>query len=247
MFNLQRDHYHRIHDEYAAHYYDDTSLAYRREFILKPLLSMENLSDKRVADLACGSGYNSLLLRAMFSNVTTEGYDISELACRDYERVVGAKAHECDLTQPLDSEAFDAAMIIGGLHHCANQLPEVLRNIANIIKPGGMLYAFEPNASFAFESVRKFWYRHSNYFEHESERALDVDRLIADARPSFRPLRTFYSGGPAYFLILNSLITRVPMSWKRYAARPIFAIERAWNTIPSVALMPAFGIAFERT
>ena len=52
---LEKDHYERIHSDYARHYYDQTSMAYRRRFIYDHLLAGLDLNGKRVADLACGN------------------------------------------------------------------------------------------------------------------------------------------------------------------------------------------------
>src|ERR1043165_8421722 len=98
MENPQIQHYASIHESYGAHYYDASSMAYRRTFFFEPLLAGIDLSGRRVADVASGSGYNSLILREMFPTIRLEGFDISETACADYTRLLGAPAHQVDLT-----------------------------------------------------------------------------------------------------------------------------------------------------
>ncbi|KKC34017.1 hypothetical protein WH91_05275 [Devosia psychrophila] len=245
--NPQKAHYEAMHDDYAAHYYDPTSMAYRREFVLKPLLNGFDLSGQRVADLACGSGHNSLLLRELFPTARFEGFDISSSACSDYEALGNGPAHQTDLTVPMDvAELFDAGIVIGGLHHCIQNLPETILNLSRIIRPGGTLMLYEPNAGFLGETVRKFWYRRDEYFEADTEGALHPAELAGEAAEYFAVERSFTIGGPAYFVILNSLVVRVPLPAKKYLAPPLFVAERLWNAVPLPSFKPAFGMVLLR-
>src|SRR4051812_17476803 len=151
--NAQAAHYHNIHEGYAVHYFDETSTEYRKRFIFAPILAALDLSGRRVADLACGSGGNSLILRDLYKDVALEGFDISEKACADYTASLGRPAHLVDLTRPIElPEPFDAAIIIGGLHHCVADLPVAIENLAKIVKPGGHVVLFEPNGRFMLQS-----------------------------------------------------------------------------------------------
>ena len=58
----QKQHYTAIHDAYEAHYYDAPSMAYRSRFIYRWLFDGVDFRGAEVADLACGSGYNSVAL-----------------------------------------------------------------------------------------------------------------------------------------------------------------------------------------
>lgn len=245
--NPQKAHYERIHDAYERHYFDSTSLAYRRRFIFDQLLGNDDLSGKRVADVACGSGFNSLLLRERFPDLHTEGLDISAAACATYSDITGRAAHEVDMTKPLPSgiTPFDAAIIVGGLHHCVADLDQALANLHALIRPGGRLYLIEPNADYAFEALRASWYRRDHYFEADTEQALSLSDLQRRAS-GFSPVRDFYFGGPAYFMIYNSLITRVPLGFKGSIAAPLFACESIWHRVLPNRMMAAFGAAWDR-
>src|ERR1700730_3387145 len=145
--NRQRQHYDTIHKDYTDHYFDESSLEYRRRFILPRLIGGFDLNGIRVADLACGSGHNSLLLKEMFPKIKLEGFDISETACTDYRVNVGALAHRVDLTAETENlRIFDAAVVVGGLHHCVSGLTAAIHNIASMLRPGGLLFLVEPNS-----------------------------------------------------------------------------------------------------
>ena len=245
--NRQKAHYQRIHDAYGAHYYDSTSLDYRRHFIFDEIAKLVDFSALRIADIACGEGYNSVLLRERFPSACPEGFDISPSACAAYRRVVGCAAHQADLTQEMKpTGTFHGAIVIGGLHHCVANLPKALSNLAALVEVGSKVALVEPNINFIGQSTRDFWYRRDDYFEAETERALDPAQLLAATGGAFCEVATRYFGGPAYFLILNSLVTRVPLSIKRLAAPPLFWAETAWNALPGKRMFPAFLSVWER-
>jgi len=237
----QAEHYARIHEDYAAHYYDAQSIAYRERFVLDPLFRGLDLNDRVVADLACGSGLNSLALLQRFPRARPIGFDLSEKACQDYRRIVGTQAYRVDLTagQPLGIQA-DVAMVFGGLHHCVSNLPGTFATIAGLLKPGGLLLMYEPNARFLLEGLRRFWYRHDRYFDAPTEHALDHGEILRLAGPRFVGLDCAYGGGPAYFLIFNSLVLRVPLGLKRHIARPLFWVDALYERLPGARAFPVF-------
>ena len=229
----QADHYDKIISAYDEHYYDKWSLAYRKEFILEPLLDKIDLSGRRVADLACGSGYTSLQLMQRFPTVQMTGFDISPEACRRYNAVTGRPSRQLDLTQSVPAEEpYDAAIIMGGLHHCASNLSAALNNLGSMVKAGGSVLLFEPNADYVLQFARRVWYRLDPYFDAETEAALSHDALLRSAGNIFSGCSVRYFGGPAFFLIYNSLVLRISRSIKDTVAPGLFAIERAYNHLP---------------
>lgn len=244
--------YERIHSHYAAHCYGPSSLAYRREFILDPLRTSApfDLRGCRVADVACGSGFNSVILKEWFPAVECTGFDISRSACEDYRRLTGGDAYEVDLTRPLDVRAlggpYDAALVIGGLHHTIVDLPAAIRNTAALVRPGGFLFMMEPNSRYVLERLRRLWYRWGKNFDATTEHALDHAGLAELGAPWFRPLAVRYCGGPAYFLILQSLITRVPLRLKSRMAPLVFPLERLYARLPSPRLHAFFTAIWQR-
>jgi ubiquinone/menaquinone biosynthesis C-methylase UbiE len=196
------------------------------------------LNGKLLADLACGSGHNTLLLQEHFPSLRAEGFDISGDACRAYEKYTGFPAHELDLTKPESVRGqegrFDAALVIGGLHHCVADLPATIDNVARLLRPGAHFMMFEPNAAYALETLRNVWYKNDKMFDAETERALTHDELVRLAGNRFETDFVEHLGGPAYFVVLNSLVFRIPKSVKRRIAGPAMALESMWNkaTVP---------------
>lgn len=229
----QQAHYEQIHDIYERHYYDDWSMRYRGEFIFPLLWKNLDLNDKSVAELASGSGHNSLALADQFPRIRLTGYDISPSACREYQRNVGRPAHHMDLTKPFEpTELVDAAFIIGGLHHCVADLGQTLRNVAGLLKPGGIFIMLEPNSQFFLEAVRNVWYRLDKSFDAETEHALNHDDIFKLVEQYFRCEDLHYFGGPAFFGVLNSMILRIPLWSKPVLSPPLMVAERLWNRLP---------------
>ena len=246
--NAQAAHYQAIHDAYETHYYDASSMVYRHRFIYQPLLAGLDLDGASVADLACGSGHNSLAFREYFPSIRTTGYDISEAACRDYRLRTGNAAHQVDLTREFEpAEVHDAVLIIGGLHHCVADLGTTLRNVARMLRPGGRFFMMEPSEDFFLSAIRRAWYKKDRWFEANTEAALKHDELVGQAFPYFHPERVLFVGGPAFYFILNSLITRVPLKLKPKIAPILFAAEDLYNKLPGSTPFAVFLAEWRRT
>jgi SAM-dependent methyltransferase len=244
----QKQHYEQMHDAYEAHYFDAPSMKYRSIFIYDWLFKGVDWRGAKVAELACGSGFNSLAMIERFDGVRTVGFDISESACEAYRRMTGRPAQATDLTKPNQATGeFDGAIVVGGLHHCVSDLPQALRNIAAMVKPGGYLLMMEPSADFALNIVRDKWYVSDKYFDAPTERALSHDSLLKEAAPYFEGDAVRYFGGLAYFLILNSLVLRVPLGLKPYLWPIVKPIEFAFGRIPWRGAYPCFLARWKRT
>ncbi len=245
--NPQQTHYELIHDEFVAHYHDASSQEYRRRFVLDPLFYGIDFNGKSVLDLACGAGVTSQEIITRFPKAKLTGLDISRKACAEYEARFGSTIHG-DLTKPCQfDERFDIAVVIGGLHHCVADLGVTMSNLAGLLHRDGMLLMFEPNAGFALESVRQWWYRKDRYFDADSEAALDHDALLELSDGHFAAEYVHFLGGPAYYLIFNSLITRVPLKRKLAIAPALFRLEALCNRLPFRWPFPAFIARWERT
>jgi SAM-dependent methyltransferase len=247
MTNPQAAHYEAIHAAYARHYFDPTALDYRRRFIIDPLFEGVDLSGHQVAEIACGSGYNSLLLKDRWPSIKIEGFDISSAACEDYRRLTGGQCHHVDLTGHVEVDArFDVAFVIGGLHHCVQALPVVIENVFRMLRPGGLFFLYEASADFALQGLRDYWYRRDPLFDYDTERALTHDQLLLAANGSFAEIRHHYAGGPAYFLVLSSLILRLPLASKCALKLITFPMERAWNAMGHRSFHPAIGAVWRK-
>jgi SAM-dependent methyltransferase len=244
----QADHYDRILSDYDRHYYDEQSQAYREEFILNPLLDGCDLNGCHVADLASGSGHTSIALMKRFPGIMTTGFDISPAACEKYRLEVGRPCFKTDLTNGFaDSEVFDAAIIMGGLHHCSTNLPATLATVAQMIRPGGHFFMFEPNREYFLQWARRIWYGMDKYFDADTEDGLSHSSLLQQAEERFKCEKVTYFGGPAFFLVYNSLVFRVPQGLKRRLTPPLMLAERLYGKLPGRLPFTSFTAHWIRT
>lgn len=226
----QRAHYDRIAEAYDAHYSDKWSLLYRRLFLYEPLTSGIDLRGRKVLDGMCGSGQTAGYL--LDQGAQAYGLDISPHVMAEFRAnlpdAVGVSGSI--LSSGFEDAFFDAVFVTGGLHHVHPQVPEAVAEIHRILKPGGWFCFYEPHTGSLADAARRFWYRHDSLFE-ENEAAVDFKDLMRRNSQRFDFVTTRYSGGPAYLLVFNSMVFRVPLSWKARYARPLLWLERRLERI----------------
>ena len=246
--NPQIKHYETLLSEYERHYFDITSMEFRRLFYYRSMFANADLNDKDVIELASSSGKNSQEVLNLFPRARLSGLDISPSACKLFQENLNRPAFEADLTKLFELDhKFDVAFVVGGIHHCIGNLPSTLTNIARLLRPGGIFIMVEPNNEFFLESIRKIWYQLDSSFESETEAALNHNQLLDLARNEFELVSLEYGGGPASLLILNSMIFRIPIRIKKFLAPPLFFIERLWNKLPFARAHNHFIAVWRRT
>jgi SAM-dependent methyltransferase len=177
-----------------------------------------------VLDALCGSGQTAEFL--MSQGAEAVGLDISEKVIEQFRgKLPGATGVQGSILKTdFANSSFDAVFVTGGLHHVHPHVPEAVDEIYRILKPGGWLCFFEPHTGSLADAGRKLWYRFDRLFE-ENEAAVDVDSLKAHNRDRFDFVTTRYSGGPAYLLVLNSMVFRLPRRLKAAYSRPLLWLE----------------------
>ena len=150
-----------------------------------------------------------------------------------------------DRRSSLDA-AFRRRNRLGGLHHCATALDTALRNVADLLRPGGLFLIVEPNRDTWLEPLRQVWYRRDRYFESSTEAALSHDELSARGRSWLKAVSVRYMGGPAYFLVYNGLVFRFPLPLKRAVAGPLITLEEFTNSLPWRGAYPYFIARWRR-
>ena len=226
----QSAHYDRIGEAYDAHYSDEWSTLYRRRFLYEPLVAGIDLGGRKVLDAMCGSGQTAeyLLSRgARAYGLDVSAHEIEEFRAK-HPTAIGVRGSI--LNSEFENESFDAVFITGGLHHVHPRVPEAVTEIHRILKPGGWLCFYEPHKGSFADAARRFWYRHDSLFE-ENEAAIDLEDLMRRNAERFEFVTTRYSGGPAYLLVFNSMVFRVPLSWKAHYTRPLLSVERGLERI----------------
>ncbi|MBU0909675.1 MAG: class I SAM-dependent methyltransferase [Proteobacteria bacterium] len=221
----QDQHFDEILSDYEAHYDDRYSQIYRQKFLYAPLFAGINFKGMNVLEAMCGSGQTTAYLLGEGAHVT--GLDISpQSAARFSQRWPSCRGIASSILQTdFEDNTFDCVVIIGGLHHVPQSLEIVTKEICRILKPGGFFCFGEPHRGSFFDLIRRFWYRHDTLFT-DSEEAIDIGALQKTNSARFRVLKEIYTGNIAYLLVLNSLIFRVSLSFKKIYSPSLFILEK---------------------
>ena len=183
----------------------------------------------------CGSGEATAYLRSCGARVT--GLDISEAAIAAFSRRWQGMRGVCaSMTDSgLADASFDAAVVIGGLHHLHPQVEDGIREIGRVLRPGGRFYFVEPHSGSLPDLARKFWYARDAYFA-SNEASIDVDVLRQRVADIFRVERAFHFGTVGWLFVLNSMIFRIPVAMKPLYTGPLIALERALRPVATKRL-----------
>jgi SAM-dependent methyltransferase len=221
---LQQTLYDRIFDEYEQHYDDACSQSYRNRFIYGPLFGGLRLQSADVLEAMCGSGQTTQYLLDHGAHVT--GLDISAAAMQSF----GHRFPQCRgictsiLESALPDRSFDYVVVVGGLHHVHPQVSAAVAEIHRLLRSGGYFLFVEPHAGSLPDVIRRFWYRRDRLFA-ANEAAIDLGALRSAFRNQFEFSRDRYQGNLAYLLVLNSLVLRIPVRWKRYYTPGLLWLE----------------------
>lgn len=156
---VQSEYFDKVAEEYTA-IFDEMTPVHVRE--IKNFHDFAGIPDKAsVLDVGCGAGHFSLSLLERGCQVT--GTDVSQSSLSGFARLAEKRGRakqlslvNTDLTSPLTASGFDAAILGAVIHHFEpSQKQNILRNIVNALKPGGVMVCHEPNA---FYPVYLPWY-----------------------------------------------------------------------------------------
>lgn len=235
----QKDHYDRIFPCYESHYDDSTAQEYRRRFIYDTMLHSVDLKGANVLEAMCGSGQATGYLLERGAQVT--GLDISETAMAAF----ASRWPMCDaicasiLIADHLRDAFDLVLVVGGLHHVHPYVRRAVDVIHGMLKPGGLFCFVEPHRESLLDVARRIWYRLDRRMFAEGEAAIDLEALKRHNVHRFAFEQEVYFGGPGYFLILNSMVFRIPVRWKQRLATWCFKVEGFLKPVQNRYIAPA--------
>ncbi len=243
----QKQLFEAIHEKYAEATTDEFAEGYKEEFIYRPILEMLGEA-KTLMELASGIGSAAGWMRDHKPGLEISGCDISQSAADDFTKLHNRPCYVWDLTVPLDVEqSYDALLVMGGIHHLVADLDVAFENIAKLLNPGGKLIMSEPNADFMLEPLRKLWYKlDTSHFDADNEHALSHQKLVNDHAHGMKPVDLRYIGGPAYFLLLQNWVLRVPNGAKPLIAKPLMAMERLYHKLPGRMPFSTFVACWEK-
>ena len=101
------------------------------------------------------------------------------------------------------------------------ELDLAMKNCNKFLKKNGYLILIEPNSAF-LNSIRNLWYRLSEKFDNENERALSIEEISALCKKNnFEKLSVRFGGNVGFFVIFNSMILGTPRWLKHALYKPL--------------------------
>ena len=149
--SLQREiEYHeKLYSGFAQSHFAKTAVRALREHMVRRILKLTG-ADKNssVLSLGCGIGDTELLLAPKVGDLT--GLDVSPSAIRqakaDSTQIYNVHFIEGTLeSAEIGAASFDVVIAIFFLHHLPDTVPDLARDIAKILKPGGVFYSLDPS------------------------------------------------------------------------------------------------------
>jgi SAM-dependent methyltransferase len=170
-------------------------------------------SGARVADLGCGSGvFTNLLRRRGFASV---GVDISpRLVALGRRKYSDLELIEGDAEHLLfESETFDGVLLSGLVHHFPDPRP-LAAEVRRVLKPGARFVAFDPNRMNPFMWLYRD--RASPFYSRvgvtENERPILAGQIAKIFRDEGFRVKTEYLAGLAYrYVASQSTRTLLPI------------------------------------
>ena len=138
------------------------------------------LSNKRVVDIGCGDGEFAAAITQLGAKVSgIEPDPVQAAQNRDAQPVAGLELFEAGAQSlPLENASQDVVLFRFSLHHIPPSLyPEVFKEAARVLKPGGALYVMEPVAQGSSQYVMEL-------FHDETEVRAVAQQALADFTPA---------------------------------------------------------------
>jgi ubiquinone/menaquinone biosynthesis C-methylase UbiE len=229
----QQAHYDRIANAYLTNLGYPHTQEYMASLDRAFLSAVTVDSFGTTAEICCGRGEAFHLVPGLIERGV--GVDVSvamlEAAqCEHRGRPFGFVQGDATML-PLRSEAFDSAVMLGGIHH-VNDRQRLFSEIARILKPGGIFYFREPVSDFAiWRLIRAAIYRLSPALDHETERPLrhsEVGPLLEKA--GLRVTHWATHGFLGFCLFMNS---------------DVLVFNRAFRFIPRIRSITRYFADFD--
>ena len=112
--------------------------------------SAEDPVGKRILDLSCGGGDTAEMLARLGYKVIATDYSPPPAMTPGIERVAGV---DLNAFLPFRTASFDAVDLVEVIEHIENQ-PQLIRELARVLNPGGVVLISTPNVLNLMSRVR---------------------------------------------------------------------------------------------
>jgi SAM-dependent methyltransferase len=207
----------------------------RRHRLERTLRSLPLSSRTSLLEIGCGAGFAAGYLRGRFGRYV--GLDPSEQLirlARHYNAGPGISFHRTALADFECGERFDAAFMIGVLHHLEDP-DAAVQGLVDLLEPGGWLAVNEPQpANPLVSAARRVRKRlHSDYSDEQEEIARDQLHAVFE-RAGLADIRITPQG------VFSTPFAEVVLR-PGVAARALSALTCSLDTLIEETLSPLLG------
>lgn len=213
-----------------------------------------NLEGKRVLDVGCGDGANSVLL-AKLGAAEVVGVDISpeSIAVARHRARLNAVADRVTFfcapleTAPLDRRAFDVIWGDAILHHLIAGLDGVLKRLIDCAKPDALLLFSEPvNFNRTLRRIRFLIPVHTDVTPDERPLEPAEIRLLRSHIPDLQ-IRLFSLFGRLDRIVLRNYNYERSPAWRRWISSGLAAIDALVLSLPGFRNLAGTGVLYGRS
>lgn len=221
----------RMVSSYAKRYSGPDGLYYQNYWSDKLLSALGERKNFRILDCGCGDGMLMRRAREKFGSVFGADLSFELLKHNPFE----GKIVQADMQHlPFKRGVLDAVLVRGALHHVPSA-EAALGEIAEVLKPKGLLIFSEPNHdSLLLRLPRFLWYRFSSKFSH-THRTFSKRRLLELLKKKgYCVKRTYWFGYLAFPLcgLKDFLPVMEYLPFKLFLAKRLVAFDEILSFIP---------------
>lgn len=237
----QKHYYNTIAQTYDSYYASEPALRYRHRLYDRVLAGID-LQGKTALEAMCGGGQMTGYL--LGKGCTVSAQDLSDEQCRLYQARYPAHDVRCEsvLAMSFPDATFDL-VIVDSLHHVHAQIDTAVEELLRVLKPGGLLLAWEPDANSPVDRLRRLWYRNDPQYFTDAEAAVDMDALVRRFDDQLVALRLVRGGNVAYFFVHGAMLFRIPHWLVRFYAPALIALEQGLDWLGVSQRFPAWVLA----
>ncbi|MFK7767651.1 MAG: trans-aconitate 2-methyltransferase [Mariniblastus sp.] len=139
-----RELFNRIADKYCKKDLAGSSQVARKHRLIETISVVSNGTANTILEVGCGAGFSADYLKGKYDRFIGVDYadQLIEYA-KAHHSADDVEFHASDIRDFVPSQPCDIVVMIGVLHHFDN-IPEVMDLIVPMVKPGGWLIANEP-------------------------------------------------------------------------------------------------------
>ena len=150
-----RELFNRIAEKYCRKDLAASSSVARRHRLIQSISVVPGNASKTILEVGCGAGFSAAYLQGHYE--TFIGVDYADQLIRyanSHHAHEGVEFHASDIREFQPPHPCDIVVMIGVLHHF-DDIPEVMKLIVPMVKPGGWLIANEPQPGNPFVQLAR--------------------------------------------------------------------------------------------